>query len=350
MTPPPSTAISRRTLVQGAVAAGVIAGAPGLAHATASQPSGTSLGTTARERAGRLLADLNSDQLEAALFSFEGTTRRAWNFMGASAKPGLRLEQMTEPQKDMALDLLATFLSPAGMEKALNVMYLQDVLRDLGRGPGSRNRERFSVALFGLPSASRPWGWRFEGHHLTLSFTMAEDQVVSVTPSSYSSNPNTVSTGPRRGLVALDAEEQVARQLFRDLTPAHQAQALIGDRAVGNILATAGNEDRFTVREGLPAAEMTPSQQDLMMSLIDTYSVDHLAPPLAGIQTARVRHGDPSSIHFAWAGGNREGERYYYRLHGDTFVIEFASLRDPLHLHTIRHDTERNLGDHAARA
>ena len=346
----PSTAISRRTVMQGAAVAGVVAGIPGLAGASAIEASGDSIGATARDRAGRLLATLGPDQLQAALFPFDGVTRRGWNYMGAAAKPGLRLEQMSQSQKDMALDLLSTFLGSVGIEKSLNIMYLQDVLRDLGRGPSSRNRERFSVAVFGLPSASRPWGWRFEGHHLTLSFTMAEDRVVSVTPSSFSSNPNTVSNGPHRGLVALDAEEHVARQLFNDLTPAHQDRARIGDRAVGNILTTAGREGRFTTREGLPAAEMTAAQQDLMMRLIDTYAVDHLAEPLAGVQAARVRSGDPAAIHFAWAGGSEVGERYYYRLHGDTFVIEFASLRDPLHVHTIRHDTEWNLGDHVARS
>ena len=270
--------------------------------------------------------------------------------MGAAPKPGLRLEQMSAPQQDLALDLLATVLSPAGLQKALDIMALQDVLRALGRGPGSRNRDRFSVAMFGLPSSSQPWGWRFEGHHLTLSVTLDQDRIVSVTPSSFSSDPNTVPIGPRQGLVALDEEERLARQLFGDLAPAGQAQALISNEPVGNILATAGREGRFTTREGLPAADMTPAQQDLLMRLVEVYAADHLAAPLAESQVARVRDGDPAAIHLAWAGGSRPGERYYYRLHGDTFVIEFASLRDPLHLHTIRHDTDRNLGAHVAPA
>ena len=338
---PPSMPVSRRMVMQGAAAAGVIAGIPAPANAT----TATALPT--RERAERLLAALDAEQRDAALFAFDGDTRRRWNFMGAAPKPGLRLEQMTAPQRDLALDLLAGVLSPGGLEKALNVMSLQDVLRDMGDGPSSRNRDRFSVALFGTPSAGDRWGWRFEGHHLSLSFTLLGDQIISVTPSSYSSNPNTVPDGPTRGLVTLDEEERLARQLFVDLTPAHRARALIGDRPVGNILATAGREGRFVTREGLPAADMTAAQQDLILRLIDIYAVDHLAAPLAETQTARVRAGDPASIHFAWAGGSQVGERYYYRLHGDSFVIEFASLRNPLHLHTIRHDTERNLGDHA---
>ena len=344
MTIQPSTALSRRAVIRVAAVAGLAGGVPALAGPAAAQAD--TLGATVRDRAARLLGTLGSDQLNAALFPFDGPTRRGWNFMGAAPKPGLRLEQMSEPQQDLALDLLATVLSPTGLQKALDIMYLQDVLRALGRGPGSRNRDRFSVAVFGLPSSTQPWGWRFEGHHLTLSFTLDRDRIVSVTPSSFSSDPNTVRSGPRQGLVALDEEERLARQLFGHLEPGRQAQARISDQAVGNILATAGREDRFTTREGLPAADMTAAQQDLMLRLVEVYAVDHLAAPLADAQAARVRAGDPASIHLAWAGGSRPGERYYYRLHGDSFVIEFASLRDPLHLHTIRHDTDRNLGQH----
>ena len=337
-----SMPVSRRMVMQGAVAAGVIAGIPAPANAS----SADAPGSLARERAERLMANLSPEQRDAALFPFESDTRRRWNFMGAAPKPGLRLEQMTASQRELALDLLASVLSPAGLDKALTVMSLQDVLRSMGDGPSSRNRDRFSVAVFGTPSATDIWGWRFEGHHLSLSFTLAGDRIVSVTPSSYSSNPNVVPDGSAQGLVTLDGEERIARQLFADLTSAQQARALIGEQPVGNILATAGREGRFVAREGLAAADMTPAQQDLMLRLIDTYAVDHLGGSLAADQAGRVRAGDPQSIHFASAGGSRVGERYYYRLHGDTFVIEFASLRNPLHLHTIRHDTERNLGDH----
>ncbi len=301
------------------------------------------------ERAQAFLRSLEPEREGEARFAFDDPVRRRWNFMGPAPKPGLRLESMTPAQKEAAFALVATVLGPEGLEKARTIMHLQDVLRAMGDGPRSRNAERFSVALFGTPSETGLWGWRLEGHHLSLSVTLEGDRVVSVTPSSFSSNPNTVPIGPTAGLTTLVEEELLARRLLRDLAPDLRARAVIRERAFGNILAVAGREDRFHEREGVALASLHPAQVDLLLRLADVYAADHLVPSLAAEQQARVREGDTAGIHLAWAGSDRPGEMCYYRLHGDTFVIEFASLRNqPLHLHTIRHDTRRNLGDHAA--
>lgn len=300
-------------------------------------------------RAQSLLAKLDEERTRAASFPFASATRRRWNFMGPAAKPGAPLETLSREQKVAVLDLLSVALNPAGMKKAENIMLLQDVLRERGSWPRDRNRERFSIAIFGKPSASDVWGWRFEGHHLSLSFTLSGNEVVSVTPSSFSSNPNVVSSGRHRGVVALDGEVQLARALYDDLAPRQRNMAIIRERAFGNILTTAGRESRLERREGVAISELTSSQRDLFLRLTETYAVDHLAPDLADSQSRRIREGDLMASRFAWAGSNRDGEMMYYRLHGDTFLVEFASLpNQPLHLHTVRHDLERNLGAHVA--
>ena len=111
------------------------------------------------DRANRWLAQLNDDQRATALFRFDSDTRRGWNYMlGSRAAPGLPLEQMSAPQKEAALDVLASGLSDYGLETAMNIMLQQDILRDeLGKGSPDRNRERFSLMIFGAPSASDPW-------------------------------------------------------------------------------------------------------------------------------------------------------------------------------------------------
>lgn len=326
--------------------------APASAQAgrTENPTANSAVGAAMVERAAALLALLDADQRRAATFGFDSRTRQDWNYMlGARTAPGLSLERMTEPQKTAAFDLLATALNEHGMAKAQRVMVLQEVLEERsGQLAADRSRERFSTAIFGTPSRMAPWGWRFEGHHLTLSFTLIGDRVVSVTPSSFSSNPNEVSDGRHRGLVALVDEEAMGRRLFRDLSSVNRNRAIISDRAFGNVLALAGREDRISgPPAGVPVADLTSAQVDLAMRLVEVYAVDHLAPPLAEEQRARVREGDIMAARFGWAGADRPGEMVYYRLHGDTFLIEFASLRNqPLHLHTIRHDLQRNLGAH----
>jgi hypothetical protein len=298
----------------------------------------------------RFLSSLEPQQRKAASFAWNGAEWKGWNYFGAGGaggyiKPGLRLEQMTAPQKEAAWNLLATFLSPLGIEKAKNVMTLQDVLAARGDGAGQRSSERFSLAVFGTPAETGAWGLRLEGHHLSHSIAARDGRIVSVTPSSFSSNPNRVTAGPHAGLVTLKDEEALARRLVGDLSPALQSRARLSETALGNILSYAGRERANTQKKGVAAAQLTAGQRDLLWQLIESYTVDHLSPVLATAQKARVRAGDREATHFAWYGPNTPEKAFGYRVIGDGFVIELGSV-DPAaqHLHTIYHDLANVLG------
>jgi hypothetical protein len=193
---------------------------------------------------GQFLSSLEPEKRKIAAFAWDGPEWRSWNFFGSSdfIKPGLRLEQMGASQKAAAWDLLTTILSAKGLEKAKNVMTLQDVLAARGDGAGRRSSERFSLAVFGTPAEKGAWGVRLEGHHLSLSIAVRDGRIVSVTPSSFSANPNRVQSGTHAGLVTLNGEEALARRLFADLSPGRQARARLSDSALRNILSYAGRE------------------------------------------------------------------------------------------------------------
>jgi hypothetical protein len=260
-------------------------------------------------------------------------------------KPGLRLEQMDAAQKDLAWTLLTSVMSPEGLKKAKNVMTLQDVLMELGDGVGQRSSERFSFAVYGAPSETGAWGFRLEGHHLHQSVAVRDGQIVSVSPSSFSCNPNRVKSGRHAGLVTLQAEEALARRLIGDLSPQLQGRARVSNTPIDNILSYAGRERANARKAGLPASELSSAQRDLVWQLIETYAVDHLSSPLATAQKARVRLGDREAVHFAWYGPNTPERAFGYRVIGDGFVIELGSV-DPAaqHLHTIYHDLGNVLG------
>src|SRR5215475_2903071 len=195
----------RRVLVAGSalVGAAVLPAAAG-----AAEPGLASAAEfTARTRA--FLAGLAPDKRKAASFEWDGKEWRGWNYFGfpSVTKPGLRLEQMDAAQKDLAWALLSSVMSPEGLKKAKNVMMLQDVLMELGDGVGQRSPERFSFAIYGTPSETGVWGFRLEGHHLLQSIAVRDGQIVSVSPSSFSCNPNRVKSGRHAGLVTLQAEE-----------------------------------------------------------------------------------------------------------------------------------------------
>jgi hypothetical protein len=294
----------------------------------------------------KFLASLEPDKRKAATFAWNGPEWRNWNYFGSgdNIKPGLRLEVMNAAQKEAAWNVLATLLSRAGLEKTRNVMTLQDVLASQGNMPGQRSSERFSFAVFGTPESST-WGFRLEGHHLHQSISVRGDRIVSVTPSSFSVNPNRVTTGKHAGLVTLREEEALARRLYGDLDPKLQGRARASATAMNNILSYAGRERVNAQGVGIAASDLGSAQRDLIWQLVETYASDYLSSALAEAQRARVRTGDREAVHFAWYGPNTAERAFGYRVIGSSFVIELGSV-DPAaqHLHTIYHDLGNVLG------
>ena len=298
------------------------------------------------DRTRAFLELLDPEKRAAATFRFGDDTWTGWNYFGGSGfiKPGLRLEQMSPDERAAAWAIFAEIMSPAGLTKAQTVMDLQDVLMELG-GSG-RSSLRFSVAVFGDPAPAGTFGIRLEGHHLSLSYTVKDGAVAAVTPSSFSANPNVVPDGSSRaGLVTLGNEENLARRLMADFSAGQTSVARISDQPLRNILSAAGRETDNADPVGLPVSDMTSAQGDLLWQLIETYAADHLSAPLADRQRARLRQGDKAAVRFAWTGANDPGTRFGYRIIGDPFVIEMATVDDrALHLHTIWHDRMTVLG------
>jgi Protein of unknown function (DUF3500) len=334
----------RSVIVAGGALVGsaILPAVPARADETGLAPAADLL---ARTRAW--LTSLEPDKRKAASFAWNGSEWRGWNYFGFPSviKPGLRLEQMSAAQKEAAWDLLATVMSPDGLKKARNVMTLQDVLAERGDGAGERSSQKFSFSVFGTPNEAGAWGFRLEGHHLHQSVAVRDGRIVSVTPASFSSNPNRVTTGSRAGLTTLQGEETLARRLIGDLSPQLQAKARISNSPANNILSYAGRERANGKKVGLPAAELSSAQRDIIWQLIETYAVDHLTGALAAAQKTRVRSGDRDAVHFAWSGPNTPERAFGYRVIGDGFVIELGSV-DPAaqHLHTIYHDLANVLG------
>ena len=169
----------------------------------------------------KFIATLEPDKLKAASFPWNGSEWRSWNYFGIAGyiKPGLRLEQMIAAQKAAAWDLLAAVWSPNGLQKAKNVMLLQDILAQSGNGTGQRSSERFSISLFGTPAEKGAWGFRFEGHHLTQSIAVRDNRIVSVTPFSFSALPNRVNAGKHAGTQHAQGRGRSGAQAVRAILP-----------------------------------------------------------------------------------------------------------------------------------
>src|SRR5258706_5271932 len=167
------------------------------------------------QAATNFLAALTPEQQAMALYEWKDEERFDWHFVPKPRK-GLPFKEMTSAQRALAQALLSSGLSQRGYAKASTIISLEQVLFDLENKAPKRNADLYYVTIFGKPG-NGIWGWRVEGHHLSLNFAVKDGEVPGVTPSFFGSNPALVQAGPRKGLRPLASEEDLGRELVKSL-------------------------------------------------------------------------------------------------------------------------------------
>jgi hypothetical protein len=252
---------------------------------------------------------------------------------------------MTPTQKHLAYALLNEGLSQRGFTKATTIMSLEDVLRIMEKDNGERrNPEKYYFSIFGDPAAKGVWGFRVEGHHLSLNFTLVNGRVVG-SPNFYGSNPAEVREGPRKGLRVLHAEEDLARDLLAALTPEQKSVAIISKEAYKDILTMAS---RKAVLEGPPkglqATKMNAKQRALLTTLIEEYT-RNLPDDVAQAREALIRKAG-NDLYFAWAGVEERGGPHYYRVQAPDFLIEYDNTQNNAnHIHSVWREFKGDWGE-----
>ncbi len=296
------------------------------------------------EAAQRLVSALTPEQRDQATYTLEDAERRNWHFIPRD-RQGLALGELTPEQHHLAMGLLGSALSQRGLLKVTTIMSLEAVLKELeqGRGP-TRDPELYYVTLFGTPDAEAPWGWRFEGHHLSLNFTLAGAHAVAVTPSMLGSNPAEVRTGSRQGLRVLGAEEDLGRTLVSSLTPAQRQRAVIGGEVPRDVLLIPGRDAERLEPLGLASSELTAEQRATLRRLIEEYLLRYRAD-LVEVDLRRLAAVDPGEITFAWVGTGEVGQPHYYRVQTPHFVLEYDNTQNQAnHIHTVWRDLTNDFG------
>lgn len=276
--------------------------------------------------------------------AFDSPDRTDWHYVPRD-RAGLAIGDMSEAQRRATWALLDTGLSRLGREKVDGILKIEPILGRLEGNPSFRDPGRYHVAIFGTPGAGA-WGWRFEGHHLSLNVTLGRE--VATTPAFFGANPARVADGPARGLRVLAAEEDLGRALYASLTVEQRRRATFAASAPADIVTRASRRVALARFEGLPAADLTPEQRTALLRLIEVYA-ETFQPDFARAHLARIRAAGVERVYFAWAGDTAPGQSHYYRIHGPTHVIEYDN-RGGDHIHTVFRDLEHDFGDgHLAR-
>lgn len=292
------------------------------------------------EAATRFLSSLDDGQRQKVLIAFESDNRLDWHYIPRN-RPGLSLGEMRANQAEAARALFASVLNQRGLELLDGVRLLEGVLRE--QQGSFRDPGRYYVSLFGTPGRF-PWGWRFEGHHLSLNVALPVAGRISVTPFFVGAHPATVRDGPNRGFRLLGTSEDLARQIMAGLNDRQRQAALIANRSFGEIVASPQRERDLGEPRGLLLAGLDGAQRNLVEALMDRF-LGTLAPDLVAAQKRRALEQGISAFRFAWAGSLTPGEAHYFRVHGPVTVIEHDNTQNGAnHIHAVWRDLTADFG------
>jgi hypothetical protein len=296
-----------------------------------------------RAAAEALVASVDARKRSRLALPFTDAARIDWHYTPRS-RPGLSFADLDPKQREAVHALLKTALSAVGHRKVVNIVELELVLKEMEFALSFlRDPEKYFVVIWGTPDAKSPWGWRFEGHHLSLHFTVRGETAIATTPSFFGANPAEVRKGPKKGLRVLAPEEDEARKLLEMLDEGQRRGAIIDSRTYGDIVTGAKDKVSPLDNRGLEAPAMTEGQRAQLRRLIEVYA-DSFEPALRAARLARANEGFESA-RFAWAGTTEKGKPHYYRVQGPKFLIEFdASQDDGNHVHTVWRDFDGDFG------
>ena len=285
----------------------------------------------------------------SATFAFDSSERSNWFYVPID-RTGVTLSRMTAEARARVDSLLLSGLSSRGFATAKSIMRHEAILHDIeAAGPPAgrrfvRDSNKYYLSVFGEPDAATAWGWRVEGHHLSVNYTGIGGTAQVVSPVFFGANPAKVLSGPHAGLRILAEEEDLARELVKMFDAKQRTVAIFSDTALVEIETRNDPKARTLKSEGLRVADMTAAQRAQLRRLLDHYA-GRLSAAARAHALRDMGEGGFGELRFAWAGGTEVGEAHYYRIHGPTILVEYDNQQtNANHIHTVWRDLRHDFG------
>lgn len=290
---------------------------------------------------------LDTAQSRKTLYEIDDDERYNWHYVPRE-RNGISFNDLSDEQRQAALNLFRACLSEQGFQKASNIMALENILREVeNRGADDAYRDPFNyyVTIFGKPGMNSVWGWRLEGHHISLNFSSADGEIVSGTPAFWGSNPAVVRTGRDRGRQILKLETDLGFALVNSLDMNQVRIAVISTKAPSDIITRNQRKTDILKPEGLPFHEMTDQQKRLFLQLLSVY-VKNYQLGFSKRLMAKIEKAGIENLTFAWAGSLQPGAGHYYRIQGPALLIEYDNTQNNAnHVHTVVRDMTNDFAE-----
>lgn len=299
--------------------------------------------------ANHLWKTLDDDQKQTLQLEFDDALREDWQFVPMERK-GLGIKAMKPHQRGLAMSLIQTVLSHKGFASTMQIMALEDVLRQMENNPKKRDPEKYHLFLFGTPGTESTWGWRIEGHHLSISVSLIktdDGQEIAITPSFFGTNPAEVRSGPMTGTRVLGKLEDAARNLAKQLNVEQKKKAILDVKVPRDVILGPGKEAKPLVPSGISMADLDAAQKKMLHGLVVDYW-KHYRSEVVSKEIAAFNASLEREIQFAWIGKLQPGKAHYFRIQGPTFVLEYDNTQNGAnHAHLVYRDLKHDFGKDA---
>ena len=278
-----------------------------------------------RNAAEKLIASLTPLQLTRTIYPIDDIEWRKWMNQHFYPRQGICFAEMTQVQRDAAFGLMSAALSAKGFELSRNIMRLNETLAELSDDHEFLGEWLYYFQFYGSPSATEPWGFKLEGHHLIVNYFVLGDQVV-VTPFFVGSEPVRATSGKYKGIEILQKEQNDALHLLNALTPEQRNQAIFSFSKTGNNNLTEAFKDNVIIDyAGLRTKDLAATERQSFRDLIHLY-ISNMDEGHTRVKMDEIdKHLD--NTWFTWIGGTQPDSTFYYRVQSPVVLIEFDHQR-----------------------
>ncbi len=292
------------------------------------------------QRANDFLSTLSPTLKSKVQYTWNDGERLNWHFVPRD-RNGISLHELNEKQRTAAFALLKASLSNQGYQKATGILALEKILQQVeGRGENDSYRDplNYYFTIFGTPAPDKLWGWRLEGHHLSLNFSTANGIIESSTPSFWGSNPAVVPSANERGKKTLKDEMDLGFALINALNEQQLAKARFSETTLPEIVSYNKRQAELLTPAGILYKDLTAEQQQLFMKLLNTY-IKNYEFGFAEKLMEKIKKAGFDKLSFAWAGALKPGAGHYYRIQGPMLLIEYDNTQNNAnHIHSVVRD------------
>lgn len=279
-----------------------------------------------KKAADEYLAALSAEQRGRTKFPLDDDEWRKWMNQHFYVRQGVSLSELNEGQRSKAMGLIKASLSARGLKLSEDIMKLNYTLGELNNNDFEQYGDLFYwITIMGEPSATEPWGWQVDGHHLIINYFVMGDQVV-MSPAFFGSEPVIAKAGKYKGIEILQQEQSMGLELVRSLDEAQKAKAVLNVSKTGNDNVGEAFKDNVVLDyAGLRADALTAAQKKALLALVERY-VGNMDTGHAKVRMSEVE-SNLKDTYFAWIGGMADNSVFYYRVHSPVVLVEFDHQR-----------------------